>query len=169
MIEIKIIPGVTDLSQFPAEILKDMIDASAGTVNQMTETIVETMKEVSEVMAEVEEIKEAQKVLIAERNRMKAELSRRGKMELMAKLVTEHNKEYRHEPGGHISKPIEAGEKDGDFYVRVPLPACNHNWTFAAWEWATTFCRKNRCFYPTHEPWQDCRYIYLKMGSPLEG
>jgi hypothetical protein len=162
MIEIKIIPGVTDLSQFPDEILKIMIDASAGTVNQMTESIVETMKE-------VEEIKEAQKVQIAERNRMKAELRRREKMELMAKLVTEHNKEYCHEPGGHISKPIEASEKDGAFYVRVPLPVCNPNWTFMAWEWATTFCRKNRCFYPTHEPWQDCRYIYLKMGSPLEG
>lgn len=160
MQSIKIIPGITDLSVIPTETLKEIIEVSKVAANQMSETIKDNMEK-------VEETRKIQSALLEERNRMKDELNSRDSIAIATRLVNEHNLEYCHEPG-IITTQITIVKRGEKFYVCVPLPEVNTQWTFIAWEWATTFCRKNRRFYPTHEEWQDCRHIYLLMGAPLE-
>jgi hypothetical protein len=37
-------------------------------------------------------------------------------------------------------------------YIKIPLPNCNKEWTFEAFEWAKDFCRIHEGCYPEHAP-----------------
>ncbi len=98
------------------------------------------------------------------------------------KLLEE--KEKKNDPHYNIKKYIQEhgfyGKKTSlininhEWYIGVPLPSANDLWTFAAFDWVKTFCKRfdgnPRSVYPIHygvNGFDNANYLYISIGKEI--
>lgn len=157
MEQIKIIPGVTDLSTIDLNslvVMKQSLTMQA----ERDENCIKC--ELSRIETENEELK----IMQAEIARMEAEIKRRSMTvaQKVKELINESKPNPGVDPYGFLSRTTFDDERG---VIMVPLPNCNTEWSFQVFKWAMEFCRKNPNFYPTHYDNQSPRYMYIKLDN----
>ncbi len=162
--KIKIIAGETDLSGIPVEILEVLVEETKQAANETLSVIVEHKKE-------LEMLEKLHPEMVAEHERLKEELRKRKmtRLEKVAALVDQHNKDFKKADVGYFKEGITVvQDKNQIIFINLPLPNCNTEWTFAVWEWAKTFCEKHPAFFPNHTV-DGGKIVSLKLvpGQPI--
>jgi hypothetical protein len=152
VIGIEIVPGKTDLSQFPREVLEALKEGLSAAHNELD--------------GQVESIEKVQEQIGAEIRRVVDEIKRQTTpAEMLMKMVEEHIASYGdYGPSSRKNWPVETFTELGDHFVKIPLPDSNSGWTFTAWKWAESFCKKYDC-YPVHYSHNSPKFIYLKSRA----
>lgn len=60
----------------------------------------------------------------------------------------------------------------GDNYgkcVRVPLPNCNTQWTYASWDWVKAFIKEFPSCYPTHYAFNEPKCQIIQIARDYNG